>query len=132
MEPAHINSSLVVRTFTSRAQIPVEGASVTVTQPSSEGRHKVLAVEITDENGFTKPIPLPAPPRIWSDKPGIEHPYASYDVWVEHPDYKLVVVRDVQLFSGVETMQEVILHTLPEHPTSNEETESYNITPQPL
>ncbi len=125
-------SSMIVRAFTSRAQIPVSGATVTITQPGSEGKHRVLAVEITDANGFTRPIPLPAPPRILSDEPGAKHPYASYDVWVEHPDYKLVVVRDAQVFSGVETIQPVMMHTLPEKPTQSEETESFIVTPQPL
>lgn len=124
--------SLLVHVYTSRAQIPVEGATVTVTQPSSEGKHNVLSVEVTDDSGLTRPISLPAPPKILSDIPNQPHPYASYDVWVAHPGYKHVVIRDVQVFSGVETFQEVILHQMPEHPTQDEETESYTITPQPL
>ena len=43
--------TIMLRVYTSRAQLPVPGATVAVTQKSGGGRHTLLAVRTTDENG---------------------------------------------------------------------------------
>ena len=42
--------TIMLRIYTSRAQLPVPGATVAVTQKSGGGRHTLLAVRTTDEN----------------------------------------------------------------------------------
>ena len=52
--------TISIRAFTSRAQIPIPGAAAAVTRPAGQGRHQLVALRITDENGLTEPVPLPA------------------------------------------------------------------------
>ena len=42
--------TIVTRVYTSRAQLPVPGATVAVTQRAGGGRHTLLALRVTDEN----------------------------------------------------------------------------------
>ena len=48
--------TIMLRVYTSRAQLPVPGATVAVTQKSGGGRHTLLAVRTTDENGRIAPV----------------------------------------------------------------------------
>ena len=58
--------TIMLRVYTSRAQLPVPGASVAVTQKSGGGRHTLLAVPTTDENGRTcRCSPIRRPFRRW-------------------------------------------------------------------
>ena len=49
--------TIVTRVYTSRAQLPVPGATVAVTQRAGGGRHTPLALRVTDENGRTRADP---------------------------------------------------------------------------
>ena len=53
--------SVLVRVYTSRAQIPVPDASVTLTRPTQDGRSDLIALRVTDESGLIQPISIPAP-----------------------------------------------------------------------
>ena len=48
--------TLTVRVITSRAQLPVEGATVVVTQRGTGGKYQLLSVQATDRSGATKPV----------------------------------------------------------------------------
>lgn len=104
------NGSLIVRVTTSRAELPVAGASVVVTTLSENGKHVLNALMETDENGLTKPISLPTPETPTQGKdPGGPIPYSTYSLWVEHPRYQVAVVEDFQVFPGVESVQSITL-----------------------
>ena len=51
---------------------------------------------------------------------------------MEHPDYRLLHVENVQLFPGVETRQDAELMPLPEYPEEGDMTVVVDVTPQPL
>ena len=72
------------------------------------------------------------PPAAGSTHPGPEHPYATCDIQVEHPDFQMLRVENVQIFSGVETLQDAELIPLPEHPDPADMTSTVAVTPQPL
>ena len=117
------HGTLLVRVYTSRAQLPVEGAAVAVTR----GGKTLLALRETDENGRIPPLTLPAPPRRDSLNPGQSHPFSLYDIWVEHPEFELVHIEQVQLFPGVTTEQNIELL-----PRSILPAKTIQTTPQPL
>ena len=75
--------TIVTRVYTSRAQLPVPGATVAVTQRAGGGRH-TLALRVTDENGRTAPIRVATPEPSASESPGTESPFAVCDIWVEY------------------------------------------------
>lgn len=124
--------TILTRVFTSRAQIPVVGATVAFTQRGTEGRHTLLALRVTDTNGRTAPVQVNTPDATASESPGTTAPFAVCDIWVESPGYELLVVENVQIFPGTQTLQELELIPLPEHsPTLLPET-PVNVPPQNL
>ena len=124
--------TIVTRVYTSRAQLPVPGATVAVTQRAGGGRHTLLALRVTDENGRTAPIRVATPEPAASESPGTESPFAVCDIWVEHTGYRMLHVEGVQIFPGVETRQDAELLPLPEHPAAGDMTTVVDVTPQPL
>ena len=123
------SGSLLVRVFVSRAQLPVPGATVIIYADDPNGRHHLLAIRSTNESGTAGPITL-----VTGDSMGLAPngptPFTNYQLIVEHPDYQLALFKNLQVFPGVETTQDVPLIPLsiPETPDSNTTT----VTPQPL
>lgn len=110
---------LVVRVYTSQAELPVEDATVVVTQKSPDGKYKLLSVQATDSSGTTQPIVIPTPLLGESTHPGAQiPPFAVCDVWAEHPGYAMMLVEGVQIFDGVETLQDIELEPLTEGQSS--------------
>ena len=115
--------TIVTRVYTSRAQLPVPGATVAVTQRAGGGRHTLLALRVTDENGRTAPIRVATPEPSASESPGTESPFAGYE---------MLLVENVQVFPNTETLQELELIPLPEQTSSSTRGEIVDIPPQDL
>lgn len=66
---------------------------------------------LTDINGATKSVRLPAPPRELAQSPqtgaNARLPYSVYSVYVEHPGFVRSVFTNVPVFSGIESIQPV-------------------------
>lgn len=124
--------SLTVRAFTSQAQLPVAGATVIISGPSEDGRREVLSIQTTDSSGTTPPIRLLAPDPSLSQSPGGASPFSDYALVVEHPDYYLATFEQLQVFPGVETVQNVPLVPLPQPSDGDSSASPVVVTPQPL
>lgn len=125
--------SLVVRVFTSRAQLPVSGATVIISSRVEDGRHQVYSIQTTDASGNTKPFRLEAPDADFSMTPGDPTPFSNYSLVVEHPEYYLATFEQLQVFPGIETVQNVPLAPLPRPASSGEDAvQPVVVTPQPL
>lgn len=125
------NGYLRVRVYTSAAQIPVEDATVTVTQTAERGS-KLIATRITDESGLIEALTIPAPERAESQQAGAPLPYDFVDIVVDHPNFERVLVENAQIFSGVLSEQNIALIPIEERPELWNVTEIFRITPQPL
>ena len=107
------SGSLVVQVYVSRAQIPVAGATVVITQHAGNGKQKVLSLQETDRNGNIRPVTIPTPPIQESVQPnGSETPFTACSIWVEHPLYEVLLIEGIQIFPGVESIQMVELNPL--------------------
>ncbi len=66
---------------------------------------------ITDIDGISGTVRLPAPPKSLSQAPETgdnpPKPYSTYSVYVEHPSYVRAVFNNVPVFSGTESIQPV-------------------------
>ena len=124
--------SLVVRAFTSQAQLPVSGATVIISNHEEDGRRKVYSIQTTDESGGTKPFELEAPDEALGMSPGQAAPFSNYSLVVEHPEYYLATFEKLQVFPGVETVQNVPLTPLPQPSAGQDSAEPVIVTPQPL
>lgn len=108
------NADLIVQVFTARQALPISGATVTVSRiAGDEGRLEGLAVHITDENGKTPAISLPTPPKYLSEAPGNIRPYSEYVVDVKKSGYFDNVVRGIQMFDSITTIEPVNMIPLP-------------------
>lgn len=125
------NGYLSVRVFTSAAQLPLEGVTVTVTQPMQNGS-RLLATRITDESGLIEPIAIPAPDRAQSLQAGAVAPFTDVNITADHPDFERVLVENAQIFADVQTQQEISLLPYEERPAAWNVTETFLVTPQAL
>ena len=124
--------SLAVRVFTSQAQLPVSGATVIISSRAEDNRHNVFSIQTTDSSGSTQSFQLDAPDPALSQSPGGESPFSSYSLVVEHPGYYLATFEKLQIFPGIETVQNVPLVPLPQPPAGQDAAEPVVVTPQPL
>lgn len=123
--------SLVIHTYTSRAQLPVAGATVAVAAAEQTATQKLEALLVTDSSGSAGPIRLSAADSNGLS-PGGPLPYSLYSLWVEHPDYELVYIENLQIFAGVESVQNIALLPLAAPGGGPAMVDDVIITPQPL
>ncbi len=123
--------TVVVRLFTSAAMIPLQGATVTITQPLPNGQTKLLAVRVTNFDGMTDPVPVdtPAMQDSQSYQPQLT-PYSTVDIRIEREGFDRIVVENAQVFPDTETRQELTMIPTPNLPSSFDRTETFVIPPQ--
>lgn len=128
--------TLSVRVYTSQAQIPLEGATVVVAAPGKEGKWKLLSIQNTDSSGMIQTIRIDAPALGESTSPGglpgPGAPFALCSVWAEQPGYAMLQVESVQIFPGVETVQDMELIPLPQGLCSLQQRDQRDIPAQTL
>ena len=128
--------TLSVRVFTSQAQIPLEGATVVVAAAGEEGKWKLLSIQNTDSSGKIRTITIDAPALGESTSPGglpgPGAPFALCSVWAEQPGYAMLQMEDVQIFPGVETVQNMELIPLPQGLCSLQQRDVWDIPAQSL
>lgn len=103
------NGFLRVQTVTSRAELPVAGATVTVSRLGTGGVRELLSLQRTDSSGLTVLVTIPTPDLANSQTPDQPQGWTDVQIQASQPDYDGVVVRDVQIFPGVTTVQKLIL-----------------------
>lgn len=104
------SGSLKVETYAADRSFGVGSARVMVFLELPDGNVAVFD-GLTDNDGATESITLPAPPREISQQPqsgdNPKLPYSTYSIYVEHPDFVRSVFTNVPIFSGVESIQPV-------------------------
>ena len=70
--------------------------------------------------------------RLGGILPGGGPPFSDYSLVVEHPGYYLATFEKLQIFPGIETVQNVPLVPLPQPPAGQDAAEPVVVTPQPL
>lgn len=132
------SGTLRVEAFASDRAFGVGSARVMVFLELPSGNVAVFD-GLTDIDGQSDTIILPAPPRSLSQSPqngeNPKLPYAVYSVYVEHPSYVRAVFTNVPVFSGVESIQPVRMLAkaagLPEpEPIAVDETSRVNLERQ--
>lgn len=130
------SGTLSVRVFTSNAQLPVEGATVVIMQEGTGDRRELLSLQVTDSSGLIQPITIPTPAPGESTAPlpigDPSVPYALCSVWAERAGFAMLQVEGIQIFPGVETMQNMRLTPLSMGENSLQQRDLRDITPQNL
>ena len=128
------SGKLRVRVYVSQAELPLEGATVVVTQRDGAGKYRLLSIQATDSSGLIRPVEISTPAAGESAHPaqGGQPVFSVCSVWAEHPDYVMLQVNGVQVFSGVETVQEMELIPLVEGESSLQHRDVRDISAQSL
>ncbi len=126
------SGSIQVQAVTSRAQIPVEGATVTISTAAADGTQALLSLQRTDDSGLIRRVRIDTPPLENSLTPEQPRGWTSVRIAVSHPDYDSVVVNTVQVFPGITTLQETSLIPRGGLPADPAQTEEYTIPDQDL
>lgn len=109
------SGTLRVNTYTAGGALPVAGTVVRIIGSTEENRLIEYSI-ITDVDGVTEIISLPAPSRELSQSPGApEQSYALYNIEISAPGYYTKKIFNVAVFEGTETLQPVNMIPLPVH-----------------
>ncbi|MBR7071669.1 MAG: hypothetical protein IKI29_05880 [Clostridia bacterium] len=108
-EPNESFGELAVNVTTMRGMYPVKGALVTIYTDQGENR-TVWYTATTDQSGQTPAFRLPTPAKALSESSGqSDQPYALYNTSVKADGFIEQINRDVMVFSGVKSVQDVDL-----------------------
>lgn len=103
------NGYLTVRVSTASGAIPIEAAAVNIRGGDIEDSSIIYALS-TNSDGLTPTVSLPAPPRTASEEPQNSiPPYAVYNIDVFAEGYSPAFFHNVPVFSGINSVQPVIL-----------------------
>ena len=111
MEELNSNGFLLVKVSTANGAIPIENASVIV-QGKDEYNQNILLSLLTDRDGLTARIPLPAPSSNLSQAPTpSQKPYSTYNIDVFKEGYYPQHYNGVPIFQNVTALQNA--HMIP-------------------
>ncbi len=99
---------MIVRVTTARGAIPLEGATVTVSDylPEDEKeRGNAIYTLTTKSSGLTDKFALPAPPRALSMSPGNGKSYLTYNIAVAKDGYYQQNYINAPVFEGITSIQ---------------------------
>lgn len=95
--------------FTAREALPIENAAIVVTARINGRDHEMYSA-ITDSSGETGAQTLPAPSKDLSQSSeNSVQPFSLYDASVEKEGYAKVLLRDIPIFDGVQSIQRVAM-----------------------
>ena len=99
---------MIVRVTTARGAIPLEGATVIVSDYLPEDvneRGNAIYTLTTNSSGLTDKFPLPAPPRELSQSPGNGKSYLTYNIAVTKDGYYQQNYINAPVFEGITSIQ---------------------------
>lgn len=97
--------TLRIRAYTASGALPIPNAVVRI-RGAEELNRLVSYSLLTDRNGITEAVTLPAPSLSYSLSPSpAEAPYALYDVEISANGYYSKVIKGISIFSGVNSVQ---------------------------
>lgn len=90
-----------VRTYAASGALPIDGVLVKIYGTDEYNRDTVYSL-LTDENGITRELALPAPPRAYSSAPGAKQsPYSVYNVEITKSGFYPKRIDNVPIFNGI-------------------------------
>ena len=119
--------TMLFRVYTAQEALPIMGARCVISKKIG-GEIRELCSLITDSSGQTRAETLPAPSRELSQSyENNVQPFALYDATITKKDYAEVILRDIPVFDGVQSIQRVaMVPVAPESGVTEEITEVDN------
>lgn len=119
-----------VHAYTSYAQIPLKDVAVSITDVSGAA----IALRLTNRSGFLDgPIEIDVPDLSSSQTPNTGViPFAVVNLYARIANYEAIEIKNLQVFSGVTTLQNLEFIPLSELPDNWNKLEIFNTPPQNL
>lgn len=129
----HQNGTILARVCTSNAMLPIAGAAVAFTRQRADGTEELLAFRLTNYDGTAGPVEIETPDFAGTtlETTG-QQPYTQLTVTAGQPGFDRICVRGVQVFSGTQSIQELMLVPTPPLVGSFSRTQTVRIPAQPL
>jgi len=118
-----------VYAYTSKARIPLEDVSVTIT-----GKNKqLLGFRLTDDSGITRSLPVVVPDLSESQQPeNGPSPFTTVNLYARKNGYEQIEIHGLQVFADTVTLQELAMVPLSELPGNWEIAEIFDTPAQNL
>lgn len=118
-----------VKAYTSRARIPLEDVSITITDPGKG----LLGFRLTDESGIAGSLPVRVPDLAESQQP-VEgsSPFTVVNLYAKKHGYEQIEIQNLQVFADTVTLQELAMIPLSELPGNREQAEYFDTPAQNL
>lgn len=101
--------TIVFRVYAARGALPIKGARCILSKQIAGEAYEIASM-LTNESGHTPPQTLPAPSKELSQQPeNMVQPFALYDATVKKDGYADVILRDIPVFDGVQSVQRVAM-----------------------
>ena len=99
--------SISIRAYTASGALPVADATVRI-MGAEEANRDVIYSLLTDTDGITPTVNLPAPSKALSESPAPdESPYSIYDVEIFAEGYLPKRISSIPIFPGVYSLQPI-------------------------
>lgn len=108
----------IVRTSTASTAIPIEGATVIIRGSEPENQNVMYSL-LTDRDGLTPRVSLPAPLKESSQSSGQIKPFAVYSIEVYKEGYYPQFYQNVPIFDGITAVQPAQVIPLSDNGHSN-------------
>lgn len=113
--------TILFRVYTAREAMPIAGAKCVIYKKIG-GKSQELHTLITDRSGQTRSEVLPAPPKELSQSyENSVQPFSLYDATVNKDGFAEVILRDIPVFDGVQSIQRVAMVPVPSEGEVTEE-----------
>lgn len=105
--------TILFRVYTAREAMPIAGAKCVIYKKIGGKSHELHTL-ITDNSGQTRSETLPAPSKELSQSfENSIQPFALYDATVNKNGFAEVILRDIPVFDGVQSIQRVAMVPIP-------------------
>ncbi len=88
--------------------LPVPNATITLCKYMGDGYH-ITKTLTTNEDGKTDPVAMRTVSANLSQNPENDQVYATYDAYIEAPNFLPASAEDIPIFEGITTLQPVTL-----------------------
>ena len=113
--------TILFRVYMAREAMPIAGAKCVIYKKIGGKSHELHTL-ITDSSGQTRSETLPAPSKELSQSfDNTIQPFALYDATVNKNGFAEVILRDIPVFDGVQSIQRVAMVPVPSEEEVTEE-----------
>lgn len=119
-----------VHAYTGNARIPLQGAAVTITDPSGSA----IAMRLTNRSGtLDSPVQIEVPDLSAGQAPNTGViPFADVNLYARLENFETIEIENLQVFPDTLTVQNLAMIPLAELPDSWNKAEIFNTPPQNL